>query len=89
MRRKHKLFYEVTDWSNHSGYYWWCHKQWTNDSNLSKKYGASSNKDCRTFRQACRHAGKLTRLGRDALIVQYMWRKGHRYCREYLFYAKK
>jgi hypothetical protein len=99
MKRKHNVFYTITDWPGISvPGLWWNRGDWRKavDCDNGKimfqigtelKYvgfgGASSDKTCYTFAAAWRCAKRLQFKGGTPLLTQWFYRKGVRYCRDY------
>lgn len=85
MKRKRKLFYMVTPWDTES--YWWVPKlrKWLT-TDKSGEMACSNTKRCRTFDQAMKIANQVP-LG-TVLIVQFYWKKGHRWSKDYYLKRK-
>lgn len=80
MRKKRKVWYEVTD-TGRDVSLWWCRGEWR-EFESGKMSGASSHKSCRNLDNAFKACKKINLLGGKGLILQWTRRNGKRALRE-------
>lgn len=87
MRRKHKIFYDIQDWSPNFPHLWWNNGDWRliNEGKLDGR--CCSNRTVFSLKTATKTAKRLESKGGVALISRFYYRKGVRYV--YDFYLSK
>ena len=82
MKRKRKLWYDVT---SHTPGLWWdmSLRKWVDYNNA--KGVLSSHAYFKTKKRAMKNAtGLLQKTEKEVIVVQWFYRKGKRYCQEYI-----